>query len=266
MKYSFMTFSTPDLTLDEVLQAASKYGYDGVEPRAESGHRHGVETSASSAAREEIRATASEAGVAFSCVATSCVYADPETQLENVEKTHAFIDLAADIGCTRIRVFGGRIGGGLSREEAIELVTGSLTSVAGHAGERGVVVCMETHDDWCDPAHVARIMTGVGHGAIGVNWDIMHPVRAAGYTMEDACVPIQKWVSHVHFHDGVREGKNTSLVPIGRGFVDHRTAVRILLEAGYTGFLSGEWIDWERGYETHLPGELSTMKSYEPGA
>ena len=33
MKYAFMTFSCPDWTLDEVLAAAQRYGYDGVELR-----------------------------------------------------------------------------------------------------------------------------------------------------------------------------------------------------------------------------------------
>ena len=34
MKYSFMTFSCPQLDLDEVLSLAKQTGYDGVEPRA----------------------------------------------------------------------------------------------------------------------------------------------------------------------------------------------------------------------------------------
>ena len=50
MKYAFMTFSTPDMALADVLAAARQYGYDGIElridggqkvrPRAASMHRH----------------------------------------------------------------------------------------------------------------------------------------------------------------------------------------------------------------------------------
>ena len=262
MKYAFMTFSMPREGLQQVLEAARQFGYDGIEPRVESGHAHGVELGASPAARRQMRGAAEKAGVAMACVATSCLFADPQTAQRNVELGHRYIDLAADVGSSRIRVFGGAIGGGLSREAAIELVARSLSSLADHASERGVLVCMETHDDWCDPAHVAEVMGKVARPSIGVNWDLMHPVKRAGYTMDRAYEILKKWVHHVHFHDGTLEGK---LRPIPEGIVDHRSAVRLLRDAGYQGYLSGEWINWEIGYPEHLPRELSTMKSYEGG-
>jgi hypothetical protein len=38
--------------------------------------------------------------------------------------------------------------------------------------------------------------------------------------------------------------------------------VQLLRAAGYDGYLSGEWIDWEP-CEVHLPRELATMRVYE---
>ena len=43
MKYAFMTFSCPELDLDGVLDLAGRMGYDGIEPRLDSKHAHGVE-------------------------------------------------------------------------------------------------------------------------------------------------------------------------------------------------------------------------------
>ena len=43
MNYSFMSFSCPDLTLDEMLAVAKELGYDAIEPRGVSNHAHGVE-------------------------------------------------------------------------------------------------------------------------------------------------------------------------------------------------------------------------------
>ena len=40
MKYSFMSFSCPELKLEEILKLAQKYGYEGIEPRIGSGHKH----------------------------------------------------------------------------------------------------------------------------------------------------------------------------------------------------------------------------------
>ena len=240
MKFSFMSFSTPNLSLDDMLALAKRLGYDGVEPRIDSKHAHGIELAADPAMREATRRA---------------------------------IDLAADIGCPRLRVFGGGLGKGLTREQAIDLLAESFLSFADDAAKRKVAVCMETHDDWCDPSHVAAVMTKVHHPAIAVNWDIMHPVRAAGWTVDDAYRTLKPWIRHLHVHDGKwvgvpaddksgGKGEKMDLAPIGTGVVDHKRGIELLNADGYAGFLSGEWIQWEP-YEIHLPRELATLKKYD---
>jgi len=263
MKFSFMSFSCPELTLDEMIVMAKKYGYDGIEPRISSNHKHGIETDSSESFRKECKQKSQESGIAFSCIATSCVYANPETNQQMISDTHKGIDLAGDVGAPRIRVFGGVIPEGTSREAAIDLLAESMKAVAEHAAQRGVIVCMETHDHWCNPEHLAEVMRRVNHPAIAVNWDIMHPVRVAKVTMDEAFQTLKPWIKHVHFHDGVtKEDGNLVLTPVGEGDVDHRRAVELLKTSNYNDFLSGEWINWEP-YAIHLPRELLTMKQYE---
>jgi sugar phosphate isomerase/epimerase len=261
MKYAFMTFSTPDLELPEVLALARRLGYDGVEVRIDAKHRHGLERGSGAAGREAARKTAAEAGVELCCVATSCRFADPAAAEKAVAEAREAIDLAADIGARRVRVFGGQIPAGTGREAAVEGVASALSSLAGQAGERGVTVCLETHDDWCDPKHVAAVLDRVGDPAIAANWDIMHPVRTGKATMDEAFAALGPRVRHVHFHDGAQDNAQR-MVPVGEGQIDHRRAVQLLAGAGYDGFLSGEWINWQPA-EEHLPRELATMKRYE---
>jgi len=260
MKYAFMTFSTPELTLAEVLATARAYGYDGIEPRLDAGHRHGIEVAAGAAERAAIRRQVAESGIALACLATSLTYADPATTAAMLQGTHERIDLAGDLGVPVIRVFGGGLPAGVNREAAIGLLITSLRSVADHAAQRGVTVAMETHDDWCDPQQVAAVMRGVNHSAVAVNWDIMHPVRTGLATIEASFAALRPWIRHLHLHDGV--GAGIAMVPIGTGIIDHRRAVELLLAMNYTGFLSGEWINWE-DYRIHLPRELATLKGYE---
>ncbi len=262
MKYAFMSFSCPELGLAEMLSLARRLGYDGIEPRVTSGHRHGVEPGTDADTRREIRKQAEDSGIALCCVSTSCKYADPQAAPQNVEETLRCIDLAADVGAPRIRVFGGAIPRGIGREEAIEQVAGALRSVAEHAAQRGVTVCLETHDDWCDPADVADAMRRVSHPAVGVNWDLLHPIRKGNATMEEAFGALEPWIRHVHIHDGSTDPQRLEMKPIGEGGIDHRQALSLLRGSGYDGFLSGEWINWEP-YAIHLPRELATMKRYE---
>jgi len=256
-----MTFSCPELTLDEVLALAKQIGYDGVEPRIVSGHKHGIEVDISAAKRKEIKGKFADSGVAACCVATSCTYADPAKSEQMIDGTLKAIDLAADIGAPSIRVFGGGMGAGLSREEAIDLVAKSLGKVAARAKARGVNVCMETHDDWCDPKNVAAVMKKVNHPNICVNWDIMHPVRTNHATIDESFEALKPWIRHLHIHDAWKE--SGKLAPIGEGFIDHRRAVELLLTISYADYLSGEWISWEDPYDIHLPRELATLKKYE---
>ena len=262
MKYAFMSYSVPEMTLEQALEAASRWGYDGFEPRVASEHAHGVERSLDADQRRAIRETVESSGVALCCLATGCCYADLSSIDQQIDDTHAYIDLAGDLGCPRMRVFGGRFDEWLMREDAIDVVADSLRLVADHAQERGVTLCLETHDDWCDPDHVAAVMNLVKHPNVGVNWDVMHPTRSADKSIDQAYQTLQPWIRHVHVHDGVNTTDRLEFKAIGEGDFDHRRVIELLQQDGYDGFLSGEWIDWEPG-ETHLPREIQTLRSYE---
>ncbi len=261
-KYSFMSFSCPELTLDELIRVAARFGYDGIEPRLDAEHKHGVEVGIGAARRVEIRDKIGEGRIPLCCLATSCRFADPADAPAQVESALQRIDLAGDLGVPRIRVFGGKFPEDSSREDAIGQVTDSLLALSDRAEERKVIVCMETHDAWCNPKDVAQVMARVDHPNIGVNWDIMHPVRNGHATIQESFQMLAPWIRHVHFHDGEDEEGGLKLMPIGQGAIDHRAAVHLLKKAKYDGYLSGEWINWE-SWERHLPREIATMRAYE---
>ena len=262
MKYSFMSFSCPELTLAEMLALAERYGYDGIEPRIEAGHKHGIEMSTGPEKRRTLAQMAADSPVALCCVATSRQYADPAATKQQIQDTLRCIDLAADVSSPRLRVFGGPIAKGVDRQQAIDLLIKSFLAVADHAQQRGVTLCVETHDDWCNPDHLAEVMRRVNHPAIAVNWDVMHPVRAAKWTVDRSFETLKPWIRHLHVHDGTQDLEKLELLPMGQGDIDHRRAIQLLHTISYDGYLSGEWINWEP-YEAHLPRELATMKRYE---
>jgi len=260
MKYSFMSFSTPQLSLTEMLDVACRYGYDGIEPRLDAKHAHGIEVSTTAEQRRSIRDQARASGIQLACLATSLTYADPAKTDEMIRQTHERIDLAGDLVTPVIRVFGGKIPEGTTREQAIGQLASSLSEVAPHAVKRGVTLCLETHDDWCDPTNVAAVLRSVNHRSIAANWDIMHPVRTGLATINSSFEVLKPWIRHLHIHDGADDGNG--LVPIGTGKIDHRRAIELLKSIDFSGFLSGEWINWEP-FDIHLPRELATLKRYE---
>jgi sugar phosphate isomerase/epimerase len=73
---------------------------------------------------------------------------------------------------------------------------------------------------------------------------------------------LKLYIRHVHVHDAHWGGNGRVLSPIGDGEVDHIAPLRLLKNAGYSGFLSGEWINRE-SWEIHLPREIARLKVIE---
>ena len=262
MKYAFMSFSCPDLALEKMLAVAEELGYAGLEPRLAANHAHGIETSLSGAQRQTVKMQVANSPVALACLAVSSRFADPETvpwHLENLKKE---LDLAADLGVPTVRVFGGRFPEGITRKEAIDNVSEVLATVAAQAAAGGVAICLETHDAWCHPAHVARVMEAVNQNSVRVNWDVLHPVRAEGIDLQAAFKMLKPWIAHVHMHDAEITPGGIAYAPMGTAAIDHRIVLKALHGIGYSGYLSGEWIGFSP-WQEHLPFEISQLRTYE---
>jgi len=263
MKFSFMSFSCPEATLAEMLEMANRYGYEGIEPRAQAQHRHGVELETSAAERRSIRKAFADSGIECACIATSiqCCKVDAAKRAEQVALTRRFIELAADIGCARVRIFGGKPDADISMDDAIRYAAEGLSLIKSAAEQAQVAVCMETHDHFMRADDCARAVRMAKSPFIRVNWDIMHPYTK-GMTIEQAFAEVRDLVSHCHIHDGrYDEKRSPTLALMGEGKIPYRTAVRLLNSIRYDGYLSGEYIKaWPP--EVVLPHDIKVLRSY----
>lgn len=263
IKLSTMTSVTPDWSLDQIIDAMKKYGYEGLEPRAGWGHAAGLELDTAPADRDAARAKLEAAGLAVSCVATGARFAaEDASELDGyVEETDKAIDLAADLGGQYVRTFGGARGKGELRG-IVNRTADAYKRVVDHAADRGVTVLMETHDEWCNSAHVRSVVETVNHPNLAVLWDFMHTQRM-GERPEETMGVIGALTKHLHAHDGRYEdgGKKLVTVGLGEGELDHSTPVKLLNDAGFDGYFSVEVI--------HKPGSEhdadGVMKQYSEG-
>ncbi|MDI4645129.1 sugar phosphate isomerase/epimerase family protein [Cohnella hashimotonis] len=265
MKYAFVSFSCPEASLAEVLRMARDYNYDGFEARCGFGHGHGIEVSLTAEACADVKQAFADGGVVLQVLSVSCRYANPDTVAENIALTRDYIQLAQRLAVPLLRVFCGEITAGRSREASRLQIVAALRELAPLAEAAGVTLAVETHDDWSDPAEMRTVMEAVDHPSVGVVWDLMHTLRGGGTPMEEAYRLLSPWLKHVHFHDGLLELDRLVFLPLGEGEIDHRPAVKILIQNRYQGYLSGEWLDWEPP-QLHLPRELQSMLRYEQEA
>ena len=263
LKYGFMTFACPEYVLEQVVDAAVRCGYDGVELRAAEGHLHGVELERTAAERATIRKHFEDAGVAVACIATSVQFnkSDRKEWRRMVDEARAYCGLAADLGAKRIRVFGGHDPEVSDPAVAAARVREALEACAETAAKCGVFVCLETHDYFSAGADVAGICSAVNSPWIRAAWDTQHPVTA-GETIEETVALLMPFVKHVHFHDVDRTHGKNDIVPIGEGQARIADLLRIFRDHGYDGYVSAEWF-YNHGVENDLAHYISALKSIE---
>ncbi len=155
----------------------------------------------------------------------------------HLDEARAFVDLAADLECGIVRLFGGQIAEGDDRETSGRRITEALAELDPHARQAGVVLGVETHDDWCRGGDLAPVVQAVGSASVGVLWDINHPYRH-GESPAETAAAIGDSLVHVHAKDGIEGGSYTLFGDGDLPLADMLAAIKGL---GYDGFVSLEW-------------------------
>lgn len=242
MKISFTTFACPEWDLDQIVAAAVKHGYHGVEFRIDAKHHHGVEISTPSGQRMEIRDRLSNSGIEPCCLATS-IQIIQETAMSMLP---ARIELAAEIGCPGLRILGGKPVEDMATHQLIERATEQLHRAGELVAESGIELWLETHDSFSKAADAAAAVRAAAHPAIGISYNNIHPIRR-GESLELTIAALTGLVRHVHFHDGMNNPEQVIVTPIGAGQMPIDDTFTSLVQMGFDGYLSGEWFHNQYG-------------------
>jgi len=229
MKLSIMTYQiAKDWDLDTYLRVARQSGCVGVEFRVEMGFRHGVELERTAEERRAIKAKCAEAGIDIACIATGCRFhfPEPEKRAEQVALAKQYVQLAADLGCGRIRVFGNDLPPDVEKRRVVGFVGNSLRDIAEFSEPLGVDVLLEMHGDFNDwrTATVAAEWANHPRVAIIYNCDQRDVVEGS---VRECFEGIQHLLRHVHFHHLLADYPYKELLALLKGM-------------DYQGYLSAE--------------------------
>lgn len=229
MKLSLNTWGFgQDLELDWMLATLPRLGYRGVEFRVDNQQKHGVEPELTTAERGAVKARCKEAGIAIVSIASGTRFheQDESAVRENVARAKQVIELAADLGAPRVRVFGNNFPDGVEREAVMQQVAECLRALAEFGDLLGVEVALEMHGDFCwrEAVHTADL---ADHSNVGLifnsdrrdveNGSVAHVFDADGDR-----------IHHVHMHH------------LTDPDFPYRDLIRLLLKRAYNGYLSAE--------------------------
>ncbi len=173
MKLGMVTYLMgAKMELPELLKFCEDTGLEGVELR--STHAHNVELDTPAEKRREVKAMFADSPVAIAQYGTACEYQsqDPAVLKKNIEDTHAFAQLAADIGAPGIKVRPNRLHDDEPEEKTVERIGKALNQVGTFAEGVGVEIRVECHGSGTSHPRVMRaIMDAADHDNVYVNWN-----------------------------------------------------------------------------------------------
>lgn len=264
MKLAYSTLGCPGWTVEQAAEAVKRYGYDAIEWRLADGEPITSKTSPALIARL-VEATRRE-DLNVACLDTSCAFvqATDEARQEMVQDAKFMLDLAAELGAPFIRVFGGKIPAGFTREDILGPSGKALGEAASYAKSKGVTILLETHDDWASsPSALALIQAAGPDAAVNVLWDVHHPYRmgeSAGETINNLLEG--GTISHVHIKDARRDPSDPTgwhLTLLEEGEVPVKEIVGLLHEANYSGYLS---LEWEKKWHPEIEEPEEALPQY----
>jgi sugar phosphate isomerase/epimerase len=174
---------------------------------------------------------------------------DDAARTRAVENHYKWVEAARFLGCHSIRVNAGSAG---SRDEQRALATDGLRRLAGFAADFGLNVIVENHGGLSSNGQwLAEVITGVGLDNCGTLPDFGNffitrqpPEEYDRYLGVEELMPFAKGVSAKSYGFDA-EGNETT--------IDYRRMLRIVLAAGYRGYIGVEW-------EGMTPGDIEGIR------
>ena len=258
MKTSFSTLACPEWSLEQVLEAAVNYGFDGVELRVISRELDlwklpEFQADSLAASRKSI----DDSGLHIASVGSSACFHSPDAQerQRNINSALRMAEIAAGLGAPSVRVFPDRIQNGCDRAQTLGWIVDSLVELAQRLEFTGIQVWLETHGDFATANPVSEILRHVSRKDFGIVWD---PANAFCQTREMPFLSQQmrEHLRHVHVKDLTFSASGTvEYVLTGKGDFPFDKVFAALETAGYEGFVSFEW---ERQWHPELaPPEVA---------
>lgn len=259
-RLAFSTLGCPDWSLEQALDAARRYGYDGLELRLLDGQI--VEPSLPREERERVARLFAESELPLCCLDSSirvATGAEPDAVERDLR---AFLQLAHDLRAPLVRVFSGEWPAGWAPERVFDTAADLLNRVTPEAERLDVALVLETHDAAASAKSVAEILRRVPSPAFGALWDTHHPYRM-GESPDEVLDLLGARLLHVHVKDARRDeaaANGWQLVLLGEGEVPVRESLAALKRRGYDGWVS---VEWEKKWHPEIPGPEVAMPQHE---
>lgn len=265
MKPAFSTVACPDWTLDQVARGAEEWGFLGVELRTFGSGSTQFACDPALTAPEKTRSLFDRAGVEIACLGTSVRFDEPGgsplayivgDKDRSTREVKDAIQLACELECPFVRVFGFELEGNESRRRAMQRVVERLRLALAAARHTQVRLVIENGGTFRTATALAELLDQVDNPALGAAYSFAtassadenpaHGVNVLGDRLLMAKV--------ADYHAGVP-------CALGQGDVPNRQGVEALAQSGFAGWIVYEYPRAWVGGATAAPEGVLTQSA-----
>lgn len=248
MNLAFSTLGCPSWSFDDILTVGKDLGYNAIEIRGVDRELYAPNIKAFS--DENIDKTLErlkKLGLKICMLTSGASLAIYSKREEALTEGKAYIDLAEKLGVKYIRVMSTDQpqpdGGDIKQCKKL------YTELCEYGLNKGVVPLMETNGMFADTKLLAEFLNGM-NGLGGALWDINHPYRFMGESIETTFKNLGNKIKHVHLKDSVAVNGGTTYKMLGQGDIPLKEAFLLLKDNGFKGYYSLEWVKrWNQNLE-----------------
>ncbi len=241
IKLAFSTVACPDWTLEKVVQQAVEMGYAGVELRTLGPGSASLASDPALSDPVKIRRLFQASGVEPVCLSTSWAlcHRNPSVTRDAHWQVKRSLELASQIGCSFVRVFGYETGPGLNRNRVIEQIADQVTGLVETASDVGVQLLLENLGGMAQAKPWWWLLNVVDHPMVGMCWNVAN--AAAAGELSNVSVPMLNSRIRLAKVKDACVGEGSGFVPLGEGTVGIESFVQRLLGVGFEGYVTVEW-------------------------
>ncbi|MEO6723919.1 MAG: sugar phosphate isomerase/epimerase family protein [Blastocatellia bacterium] len=241
---AFSTLGCPNWEWKKVLDQAAQHGYAAIELRGVGGEMNLPKLPQFIGAKlKESLKDLDALGLKISDLGASARLGevDPKKRAEQLDEARRFVDLAHQMQVPYVRVFGGKLAGSQTMEDATKRIIAGFKELHEHVKGSGVTLLIESHDEFTTSASLLGILNGVNLPTAALLWDAHHTVVAGKEQPAETFKNLSKFIRHTHLKDSVPAGKDRRYVLTGTGEVPVKETVKVLAANGYKGYYCFEW-------------------------
>lgn len=250
MKICFSTLGCPDWSWKDIISTAKDFGYDGLEIRGISNEMYVPRIKEFSTPYiHQTLDTLERLGLEIPCLTSACYIYNRDDLDKNIEDAKQYIDKAQELNVPYVRVLGDKAPEP-GKDIDVNVVRESLMKLGKYAGDKNVVVLIETNGVFSDSAILKKLLDDVNSKNVGVIWDIHHPYRFMNESVEQTYNNLKDYIKHIHIKDSIKENGRIKYKMLGQGDIPIKESLTLLKQGNFKGFISLEWVKrWYRDLE-----------------